>query len=77
MSLNRGSSYTCIQISPLVCRWIPDCDLILIPGGCAGCDFHCAFLPDEDNEPPATRFPRVSRALRPGGPQPQPTRRTQ
>jgi len=47
MSLERGSGPYCARNHPiLICRWIPDCQLIDQPGGCCGCDFNCAFLFD-------------------------------
>lgn len=33
------------------CPWIPQCDLLLLPGGCDSCDFMNPDLPrDEDGE---------------------------
>lgn len=33
------------------CPWIPQCDLLLLPGGCDACDFMNPDLPrDEDGE---------------------------
>lgn len=44
MNLPRRSRYPRVQDLPPICRFIPDCDLILVPGGCASCDFSCRFL---------------------------------
>ena len=34
------------------CQWMPQCDLLLIPGGCDSCDFmRDDILWDEDGEP--------------------------
>lgn len=34
------------------CQWIPQCDLLLIPGGCKDCDYtRDDLLRDEDGEP--------------------------
>lgn len=42
---NRG--WACVP----ECPWIPQCDLLLLPGGCDTCDFMNPDLPrDEDGE---------------------------